>query len=208
MTTGQQFNNLEAQLFRLQQQVRQVRLNALGAGESPGAGTPRDPSIAARFQRLAREFAPILAELDLICRQLKQISHWLDMRDRIALRIGREQRYSARQSVRDLQARGRTIYQLADDIRADMADIVRAAGIPTQREQIELIHDAMENVSDFVGHVHEAEALLAEPSHPEIVPPQVTTNVSLTGVLLTIYVLVLFMLRKGGRKGTSGDTNT
>lgn len=113
-----------------------------------------DPTQATQFHRLAREFVPILQELDRISRQLDQIDNWLAMQERLALRIGREQRYSARQSVRDLQARGRTIYQLVDDIRADIMRIVDDAGFPTDRERIELIHTAMDNVSEFAGHVH------------------------------------------------------
>ena len=200
MSTGQQLNQLEAQLARLQHQVRQLRLDALGAGESPGAGTPGDPSLAARLHRLRRQIVPIVQELDRISRQLKQISSWLDLRDRIALRLGREHRYRERQSVRDLQARGRSIYQLIDDIRADLDQIVHDVGFPTQREQIELLNDAMENISDFVGHVHEAEALLARPAGPQIVPPHVTVNVSLPGLLLTIYVFALYLLRKARGK--------
>ena len=200
MTTGQQLNMIEMQLRRLRVQVEQVRLNALGAGESPGAGTPGDPSLAARLRRLGREFTPILLELDRICHQLEQIETSLEWRDRIAWRLGREQRYSARQSVRDHQAHGRAVYQLVEDIRAAMDRIVGEAGNPTERERIELINDAMEKVSEFAGHMHEAQALLSQPAGPAIAPANVTVNVSLPGLLLTIYVLMLYLVRKGGGK--------
>jgi len=196
---------LEARLFRLQQRVRQIWLTALGSGKSPGAGAPEDPTRATQFRRLAQEFGPILEELDRISRQLDQISHWLELKDRIALRTGREQRYSARQSVRDQQARGRAVYQLVDDIRADIAQIVDDAGFPTEGERVELINDAIDKVSEFSGHMHEAQALLSQPAGPEIVAPQVTVNVSLPGLLLTVYVLALYLVRKGGGKAMQNE---
>jgi hypothetical protein len=203
MSTGQQLNLLELQLARLQQRVRQVQLDALGKGESPGAGTPGDPSLAARLHRLGHEFRPILRDLDRISRQLLQIGDWLDLRDRIALRLGRDQRYSARQSVRDLRARGRAIYQMLDDIRADIEQIVQAAGFPTERERIELINDAIEKVAEFAGHRHEVQALTAQPAGPVVIPSHVTVNVSLPGLLLTAYVLALWLARKAGGRDQS-----
>jgi hypothetical protein len=201
MQTGSQLNLIESRLFRLQQQVKQVALTALGSGQSPGAGAPEDPTVATRFRRLGQEFGPILQELDRIGRQLDQITNLLDHKDRIALRVGREYRYSARQSVRDLQARGQTVYQLLDDIRAEIEKIVADAGFPTERERIELINTAMEKVSEFAGHMHEAQALLSQPSGPHIAAPQLTVNVSLPGLLLTAYVLALYIVRKASAGG-------
>jgi len=198
MSTGRQFNTLEARLFALQRRVRQIRLTALGAAQSPGSGAPEDPTAATRIRRLARELSPILKDLDQIAHQCGQITHSLEQRDRLALRIGREQRYRARQSVRDLQARGREVYQLIDDIREDIARIVGESGTLTDRERIELINTAMEKVGEFAGHLHEAQALLSQPAGPEIAAPQVTVNVSVQGLLLTIYVMVLYLIRKGG----------
>jgi len=198
MSTGRQFNTLEARLFALQRRVRQIRLTALGAAQSPGSGAPEDPTAATRIRRLARELSPILKDLDQIAHQCGQITHSLEQRDRLALRIGREQRYRARQSVRDLQARGREVYQLIDDIREDIARIVDESGTLTDRERIELINTAMEKVGEFAGHLHEAQALLSQPAGPEIAAPQVTVNVSVQGLLLTIYVMVLYLIRKGG----------
>jgi len=198
MSTGRQFNTLEARLFALQRRVRQIRLTALGAAQSPGSGAPEDPTAATRIRRLARELSPILKDLDQIAHQCGQITHSLEQRDRLALRIGREQRYRARQSVRDLQARGREVYQLIDDIREDIARIVDESGTLTDRERIELINTAMEKVGEFAGHLHEAQALLSQPAGPEIAAPHVTVNVSVQGLLLTIYVMVLYLIRKGG----------
>jgi hypothetical protein len=206
MNTGAQFNMLEARLSRLQQRVRQVELAALGSGQSPGAGAPGDPTTATRYRRLAGEFTPILRELESISRRIDQIEGFLDLKDRIAIRLSRDQRYSARQSVRDLQAQGRDLYQLIDDIRADVDKIVVVAGAPTERERIELINSAMDSVSQFAGHMHEAQALLSRPAGSNIAVSHLTVNVSLPGLLLTTYVLALYLVRKWTGRGETDHT--
>lgn len=207
MSAGAQFHLLELQLSQLQQRVRQIELTALGAGQSPGSGAPEDPTVATRFRRLALEFRPILHELGRIGQQLDQIGNLLELKDRIAVRLAREQRYQARLSVRDLRAQGRALYQMLDDIRADIEKIVIAAGFPTERERIELMYSAMDNVSQFSGHMHEAQALLSQPTGPTVAAPQVTVNISLPGLLLAAYVLCLYLVRKGGGRGTTDHSD-
>jgi len=48
--------------------------------------------------------------------------------------------------------------------------------------------------------------MLSQRASPEIVPSQVTVNVSFPGLLLTLYVLALYLVRKGGGKTTPGGT--
>src|ERR1700730_7218982 len=102
MSTGQRLDILEAQLNRVRGEVRQIHLKALGSGSAPGSGTPGDSSLAARMRRLDRDLASVRQSLALIGRELKSISNLLDLKERMAFRIGRENCYSARQSVRDL----------------------------------------------------------------------------------------------------------
>jgi hypothetical protein len=198
MTLGQTHNTLERRLRKLWGQVRQIRLAALGAGASPGAD-PLDPSAAARLRRLGEELAEVQEGLALVARELGTIGHLLDMRERMALKLAREDRWRTRDSIRTHERRQRELHQLMHDILADIDDLVRAAGGSTARERLEMLTEAVQKVQEFRQHVTPARVIV---DGPAVMPAQhVAVNVPLEGVVLAAYVLVAWLRRRLGRGG-------
>lgn len=196
MALGRTQNMLEMRLRQLEGKVLQLRLKALGAGESPGAD-PANPTVAARLTRLQQDLAEVQHSLSLVARELSSIGHLLDLRARVALRLGRETRRRERQSIRSSAMRQQELYQLLADIHADIADLTDAAGGCTSRERIEMMNEVLEKMAEFRKHVAAGRTVLQVPDGPALTSPQlVTANISLEGIVLASFVLLEWLRRK------------
>lgn len=196
MALGQTLNMLEQRLLRISEKVFQIKLDVIGSGRAAGSGG-QDPAQMARVRRLDQKLAGVYAEIEQILNQLGQITAQLDLRERIAWRIGREFRYRARQSIRSHASRQREIYQLLDDILRDIEELMRDTGALTPADLVSLGNGLKGQFSQFTQQIHEAQALLSQPSGgPAFTAPNVTVNVNWATLVFMIFFLLVGLREK------------
>ena len=202
---GDRLTMLQAQLERLHGQVRQVLLDTLGEGKSPGANEAAPMVAEAREFALGLKLRPILHGLALVQRELDSMGHAFDLRERVAQRVPREFRFRARQSVASGRQRHGAVYQLLTEILDDLRSLWGGRG-PSERELMDAAADAVSAQVEFgqkmTSSLHEFRSVLGHPDGPAVLPggPAATLqNVPVAALATLAWLLVHMLLRRGGR---------